>query len=778
MDEGSLIKLKNNYMHHLLKIFVYTLILSLHLPGYVFAAQEFVIEDIRVEGLQRLTPGTVFNYLPMKVGDTFDDERSAEAVRALFKTGFFEDVRLERDGGVLVFIIKERPAIGSITLNGNKDIRTEDLLDGLKQIGFAEGRVFNQSQLDKLEQELRRQYFSLGKYAVGIESTVTPLEENRVAVTIDISEGIAAKIRQINIVGNDAFSEKKLLKIFKLTTPTIFSFFTKSDQYSREKLSADLESLRTYYLDHGYINFNVDSTQVSITPDKKDIYITINISEGEPYTISGVKLAGDLILPEADLIELIDVKKGELFSLGTLTKSTKAITDRLGNEGYAFANVNSVPDIDKENRTVAVTFFVDPGKRAYVRRINFSGNTRTRDEVLRREMRQPEGGWISTEKVERGKVRLQKLGYFQEVNVETPAVQGTTDQVDVNYTVVEQQSGQLGAGVGFSQSAGIIFQTSVTQENFLGSGKRVSFAFSNSDVNRRFGLGYMNPYYTIDGISRGFDAFYRETEGLDANVTAFDSTVYGGGVNLGIPVTEFNSFKTTLNYENTSINSDGDFADEVQEFIDANGDEFDIFKLLGSYTYDSRNKAVLPDAGTYHNINAEVALPFIGNSLEFYKIQYRTQWFTNFFEDYIVSLKGQVGYGAAYSDTDELPFFENFYTGGPDSIRGYEENTVGPKDSDGRPLGGNFELTGSAEVILPVPFFRDIKSTRISGFFDAGNVYGENESFDLGALRYSVGISGMWVSPFGIIRMSFAQPFGDEPDDQLQAFQFTFGSAF
>ncbi|MBI4005091.1 MAG: outer membrane protein assembly factor BamA [Gammaproteobacteria bacterium] len=765
-------------MHHLLKILVYTIILSLHLPGYLFAAQEFVIEDIRVEGLQRLTPGTVFNYLPMKVGDTFDDERSAEAVRALFKTGLFEDVRLERDGGVLVFIIKERPAIGSITLNGNKDIRTEDLLDGLKQIGFAEGRVFNQSQLDKLEQELRRQYFSLGKYAVGIESTVTPLENNRVAVTIDISEGIAAKIRQINIVGNDAFSEKKLLKVFKLTTPTMISFFTKSDQYSREKLSADLESLRTYYLDRGYINFNVDSTQVSITPDKKDIYITINISEGEPYTISGVKLAGDLVLPEADLIELIDVKKGELFSLGTLTKSTKAITDSLGNEGYAFANVNSVPDIDKENKTVAVTFFVDPGKRAYVRRINFSGNTRTRDEVLRREMRQPEGGWISTEKVERGKVRLQKLGYFQEVNVETPAVQGTTDQVDVNYTVVEQQSGQLGAGIGFSQSAGIIFQTSVTQENFLGSGKRVSFAFSNSDVNRRFGLGYTNPYYTIDGISRGFDAFYRETEGLDANVTAFDSRVYGGGVNLGIPVTEFNSFRTALNYENTSINNDGDFADEVQEFIAANGDQFDIFKLLGNYAYDSRNKAVLPDAGTYHNINAEIALPFIGNSLEFYKVQYRTQWFTNFLEDYIISLRGQVGYGAGYSDTEELPFFENFYTGGPDSIRGYEENTVGPKDSDGRPLGGNFELTGGAEVILPVPFFRDIKSTRITGFFDAGNVYGEDESVDFGLLRYSVGISGMWVSPFGIIRMSFAQPFGDEPDDQLQAFQFTFGSAF
>jgi len=761
-------------------VYIFVLLLS---NFSAHAVDQFTIEDIRVEGLQRITPGTVFNYLPMKVGDTFDDTRSAEAVRALFKTGFFDDVRLERDGGVLVFIIKERPAIGSITLNGNKDIKSEDLLTSLRQIGFAEGRIFNQAQLDGLEQELRRQYFSLGKYSVDVKSNVIPLEDNRVDVIIDISEGIAAKIRQINIVGNDSFKEKQLRKQFKLSTPTMFSFFTKTDQYSREKLGADLESLRTFYLDRGYINFNVESTQVSITPDKKDIYITINILEGELHTISGIKLAGEFILPEEELFKVINVKQGELFSRLKLTKTTEAITNLLGDEGYAFANVNGIPDIDRKNKTVAITFFVDPGKRSYVRRINFSGNTKTRDEVLRREMRQPEGGWISTQKVERGKVRLQRLGYFSEVNVETPAVPGTTDQVDVNYTVVEQQSGRFTAGVGFSQSAGIIFQTSITQDNFLGSGKRVSFDFNNSDVNRRFGLSYTDPYWTVDGISRGFSGFYRETDAQSANLTAFDSTVFGGGMNFGIPVTEFNFLFSSFSYENTEISRLNTAATQVTDFCASNASindcTFDIFRLINRFTYDTRNKAIFPDQGMLHSIEGEVGLPFIGNSVKFYKIDYKTQWYTNFYEDYVVTLKGNASYGDAYSDTSKMPFFENFYAGGPRSVRGYEDNTLGPLDSNNQPLGGNFRLTGGAEVILPLPFFKDVKSVRISGFFDAGNVYDlDRESIDFGTLRYSAGLSGIWVSPFGIVSVSVAQPFNDESTDRLQPFQFTFGSSF
>ena len=493
------------------------------------AAQEFVIEDIRVEGLQRLTPGTVFNYLPLEVGDTFNPAVSSEAVSALFKTGFFDDVQLQRDGNILVIVLKERAAIGSIEISGNKDIKTEDLLDGLNQIGFAEGRVFDQSQLDGLERELRRQYFSAGKYGVKIDSQVTPLANNRVAVTIDISEGKAARIKQINIVGNQSFKEDDLLDGFELSRPTLFSFFTKDDQYSRQKLSGDLETLRSFYLDRGYVNFSIDSTQVSITPDKKDIYITINITEGGQYTVSGVKLAGEFILPEEQLYYLISVTRGSLFSRKQVTDSSERMSERLGGAGYAFANVNSIPDIDEDDNTVEVTFFVDPGKRVYVRRMNFSGNTRTRDEVLRREMRQHEGGWISTPKVERGKIRLQRLGFFEEVNVETPAVPGSADQVDVNYTVTEKPFGNFLAGLGFSQNQGLIFQTSITQDNFLGSGKRIQFAFNNSDINRRFALGYVNPYYTVDGISRGFNVNYQETEAYDANITAFDSRIIGAG---------------------------------------------------------------------------------------------------------------------------------------------------------------------------------------------------------------------------------------------------------
>ncbi len=766
-------------MKNLVNKLLYVIFICLFIQMNVYAAQEFVIQDIRVEGLQRITPGTVFNYLPMKVGDTFDDSRSSEAVRALFKTGFFKDVRLERDGEILVFILEERPSIGSIALSGNEDIATEELIDGLKQIGFAEGRAFDRSELEKLEQELKRQYNSLGKYAVKLESTITELDDNRVAVAIDISEGVAAKIKKINIVGNTAYKEKTLIKLFKLSTSTLISFFNKKDQYSRQKLGADLESLHSHYLNNGYINFSIDSTQVSITPDKKGVYITINISEGELFTVSEVRLAGSLILPEEELSNLISVRKGDIFSRRQLTNSSDALSRRLGNDGYAFANVNSIPEINDEEHTVGVTFFVDPGKRAYVRRINFSGNTRTRDEVLRREMRQQEGSWVATEKVERGKIRLQRLGFFGEVDVETPAVPGTTDQVDVNYSVTEAPSGNFSLGLGFSQSSGLTFQTSIAQENFLGSGKQVSFAFNNSDVNRRFGLSYTNPYYTLDGVSRSLSAFYQETDSIDANVVAFNSEVFGGDVGFGIPITEFNTFRTRFIFENTNISSISISGTQVTNFIAANGDSFNMLRWSNSLSFDTRNKAILPDKGALHRISAELALPFFGDSLEFYKISYRTQWFTSLFKDYVLSLRGDISYGDSYGGTDNLPFFENFYAGGSKSVRGYEENTLGRVDpSTNRPIGGNLRVVGGAEVILPIPFLKDLKSVRIAGFFDAGNVYGINEDFDAGELRYSVGLSGIWVSPFGLVSASIAQPLAEQPQDQIQKFQFTFGTSF
>ena len=741
------------------------------------AMDEFVIQDIRLEGLSRVSAGNVFNHLPVKIGDKFNDQLSSETVKALFKSGYFKDVSLERVGNVLVVVLTEREAISKITLVGNKDIKKDDLLEGLGSVGFAEGEVFNRSLLDKVEQELHRQYFSLGKYGAKIKTDVKKQDDDRVEITITISEGQTARIKEINIVGNTAYSDKKILNKFTLSTPSMLSFFTKKDQYSKQKLGADLETIKSLYLDNGFINFNIDSTQVSITPDKSDVYITININEGNQFTISEVKLSGELIVPAEDLFEHVLTSKGQVFSRKSVTESSSNLTDRLGDEGYAFANVNAVPEINSETNEVALTYFMDPGKRVYVRRINFTGNTKTRDEVLRREMRQAEGGWVSTKKVERSKVRLQRLGYFEEVNVETPAVAGTSDQVDVNYSVVERPSGNLAFGLGFSQSQGLIFNTNVTQDNFLGSGKRVSFDFNNSQVNRRFGLGYANPYWTIDGVSRGFDAFYRETNATNANVSSFDTTVFGGGVNFGIPVTEHQRFNLGLQYENTELLANSLSSDEVLDFITTEGSKFDVLRLAASVAYDTRNRGVLPDRGVLHRVRTEAAIPF--GDLRYYKLTYDTRWFIPLAQDYTLLLKGSVGYGDSYGSTSKLPFFENFYGGGPRSVRGFEENTLGPKDSSGRAIGGNMRLVGNIELILPVPFASESKSFRLTGFVDGGNVYDiDDDNFDVGDIRYSVGVSGIWVSPFGVISASIAKPFNEEADDQIQTFQFTFGTSF
>ena len=743
------------------------------------AAEEFIIQDIRVEGLARITPGTVFNYLPMRVGDRFDDSRSSEAVRALFKTGFFDDVRLERDGNVLVFLFKERPAIGSIQMSGNKDVKTEDVLESLKQFGFAEGRVFVQAQLDQVEQELRRQYYSAGKYGARIETSVSPLDNNRVGIVIEVSEGVAARIKQINIVGNTVFEEAELLKQFESSAPGLLSFFTKDDQYSKQKLAGDLESLRSYYLDNGYLNFNVDSTQVSITPDKKDIYITINISEGEPFTVTEVRLAGDLIVPKEALFGLVEIGAGDLFSRKKVTDTSKRLTDRIGEEGYSFGNVNAIPDIDQAGKTVALTFFIDPGKRVYARRINFAGNVKTKDEVLRREMRQQEGGWLSTTQVERGKERLERTGYFKEVNVETVAVPGTADQVDVNYTVEEAPGGRLGGGLGFSPGQGVIFNASVVQDNFLGSGKRISFNFNNSRVNTNYAIGYLNPYFTVDGISQGFNLFYRDTNAVRANLAAYETRDVGGEINIGFPVSENNSIFGALKYRNTQIDLLARSGAQIRNFVNQNGSEFDILSLSASFSYDTTNRRILPDKGTLHRIRVEGSIPTFGNSLKYYKVDYQTKWFKDIYRDFVFSLSADLGYGDAYGETTELPFFENFFAGGPRTVRGFKTNTLGPLDSNRRPLGGDTKIVGRAELILPAPFLDEYKrSFRLTGFIDAGNVYGPGQKIDLGQIRYSTGIGAIWVSPFGVVQASIAMPLNEQTGDQTENFQFTFGASF
>jgi outer membrane protein insertion porin family len=748
----------------------------LFISSSAYAFEPFKVIDIRVEGLQRISAGTVFNYLPIKVGDTVDEDDSAVAMRALFKTGFFNDVFLERDGDVLVVNVRERAAISSIEVKGNINIETEPLLAGLKDIGLAEGRVFDRSLLEKVEQELRRQYFSQGKYAVRISTTVTPLERNRVGIIVDISEGRAARIKQINIVGNRQFEDDELLDKFTLSTPTFFSFYTKNDQYSKQKLSADLETLNSYYLDRGFLNFTVNSTQVSITPDKRDIYITINITEGDQYRIREVTLSGDLVVKPEELFQLVRINSGDVFSRKHVTRAVEKISAKLGDQGYAFANVNTVPELDDGTNEVSLAFFIDPGNRVYVRRVNVSGNVSTRDEVLRREMRQMESGWFSAENVERSRTRLQRLGFFEDVNVETPPVPGTPDQVDVNYAVTEAQSGSITAGLGFSQTSGLLFNASISQQNFLGSGNRINMSFNNSSVNTVYSFSYTNPYHTIDGISRGFGAYFRETDASEANLSDYTTDVFGGNISFGLPVNEFDTIRVSGEYEHLVLKDTTASPDEVFAFLTAQGDTFDSVRLTASWSHDTRNRALFANRGGLIRISGETAIP--GSGLEYYKLNYRQQQFFPLTGKMTLSLNGELGYGDGFGPLDKLPFFENFFAGGSRSVRGFQDNTLGPLDENSNPIGGSFRVIANANVYFPVPFAEESKSFRIGVFFDIGNVFDGVDNFDAGELRYSVGLSGLWLSPLGPLSVSFGFPLNDESGDEIQNFQFNIGSAF
>ena len=742
----------------------------------VWASEPFVIKEISVEGLQRIEVGTVFNYLPIAVGDTLTDQRAAEAIRALFKTGFFSDISLEHRGNVLVVKVVERPSISKVNISGNKDIKTEDLTDALKHIGLAEGRVFDRSALEQVKRELERQYFARGKYGVKISSEIKPQDRNRVEVDLKIDEGKVAKISRVSVVGNHAFSQETLLNNFQLGPPALFSIFTENDQYSKQKLAADLETLRSYYLDRGYIDFNIDSTQVAITPDKKEVYITVNITEGKQFTVSSIKLAGDLKVPEAELAALISIKPGDIFSRKQVTESTARINERLGKDGYAFANINPTPELDREKLTVKLTFFVDPGKRVYVRRVNISGNSRTRDEVLRREIRQLENGWISTTNVNRSRERLQKLGYFDEVNVETPAVPGTDDQVDVNFGVKERSSfGSLSAGVGFSQSQGLLLNASVSQDNFMGTGKHVTAAINNSKVNTIYSFSYINPYYTPNGVSRGFSLFLRTTDAGAANVGSYTADAYGGNVNYGIPLSEFNTMRTSIGYEQTRIKPNTLTPQDYLQFLSTNASDFGVFKLTLGWTHDTRNKAFFPSKGLLQSLSATTALP--GGDLTYYKLSTQTTWYHSLFNIFTMSLNGEVDYGAAYGNTVGFPFFEYYYAGGIHSVRGYRSNTLGPKEN-GTAIGGAFNTVGSGELLFTPPFMQESSSFRMGAFFDIGNVYKDYASFDASELRYSTGVSATWLSPIGPLTFCLAKALNAKSGDSTEIFQFALGAAF
>jgi len=748
------------------------------------AFEPFVVKDIRVEGIQRTEAGTIFNYLPVQVGDTFTEEQAAEAIRGLFATGFFSDVRIEAENDVLVVFVNERPAIADITFTGVKSFDKNALKKGLREVGLAEARSFDRSLLERAEQELKRQYLGRGKYAATVTTTVTPLERNRVALNFNVDEGDVAKIRQINIVGNTTFKEKTLLDQLQLSTPNWLSWYTKSDQYSRQKLSADLESLRSYYLDRGYLDFNIDSTQVSITPDKRDIYITVNITEGEKYTVSAVKVAGDLIVPEEEINGLVTVRPGEIFSREKMTESTKAIMDRLGNEGYAFANVNAAPEVDQEKREVAFTIFVDPGRRVYVRRINIGGNTRSRDEVIRREMRQMEGSWYDSNLIARSRDRIDRLGYFEEVTVETPPVPGATDQVDANFTVKERPTGNLMLGAGFSNADKVILAGSISQDNLFGSGKSMSIGMNTSKSGRTISLEFTDPYYTVDGLSLGYEIYHRTYDPSDSSssIARFKTVSTGAGLRIGYPIAEDDRINFGLGFDRTETTTYWDSPSAYKRFCrdfgcgeDGTGTvSLNSLMATAGWSRDSRDSFLYPRSGSYQRVFAEVAVP--PAKLRYVKLNYQYQHWFPIRRSEALMLNADIGWAHGYGDK-QLPFYKNFYIGGMGTVRGFDDYSIGPKEDDDA-LGGTRKFVANAEYYFPMPGTGSDRSLRLSLFADTGYVWGKDDKVRATDLRASVGIALSWSSPVGPLKISFGQPIKKKSDDDVQQFQFQLGSVF
>jgi outer membrane protein insertion porin family len=735
--------------------------------------QPFVVKDIRVEGLQRTEPGTVFSYLPVKVGETMDSEKAQQALRALFATGFFQDVRLEVENDVLVVFVQERPAIAQIDFVGMREFEPENLRKALREIGMAEGRIFDKSVLELAEQEIKRQYLARGLYAAEVQTTVTPLERNRVGINISVTEGDVAKIRGINIVGAQAFREKDLIDLFTLRTPGWLTWYTKHDRYSREKLATDLETLRSFYQNRGYLDFNIESTQVSITPDRKDIYITVNVREGEKYTVSEVQLTGQMLVPKEELEKLIQLKPGQVFSREKLAASTKAIGQRLGNEGYAFANANAIPNVDKEKRTVAFNIVVDPGRRVYVRRVEIGGNTKTRDEVIRREMRQLEGAYYDASKIQLSKRRIDRTQYFSDVNVETQPVEGRPDQVDVVYNVKERSTGALLFGVGFSSAENIAVSTSITQSNAFGTGKFVSANISNGSVNKVYSLSYLDPYYTVDGVRQGFDVYKRRTDASQLSVGPYTTDAIGGGIKFGYPISEKIQLDFGANVESVKLGIFDTSPFQYISFVNQFGTEYSYGALTAGWAMDTRDSLIQTNNGNLARVSAEAA----GGDLQFYRLTFGDQWYHQLSRDYTVFLRGEFGYASGYAGKP-LPFFKNYYAGGPDSVRGYRVYSLGPQDLNGNALGGNRKINGSAEFLFPMPGASRDQSLRLAVFADAGQIYEQGTKINLSELRYSTGVAIAWSSPFGPLRLSLGFPLNAKDNDHIQRIQFTFGTGF
>lgn len=769
-----------------------------------------VIRDIRVEGLQRISEGTVFNYLPLNIGDRPDARRIQEALRAVYATGFFRDVEFRRDGDTLVIAVAERPSIESFTITGNKDIKTEELNESLSRIGLKSGRIFNRSVLDEVQQSLTDQYFSQGKYAARITTDVTDLPDNKVSIAINIKEGDRSRMRQINVVGNHSFSDEDILDSFKLKMPNWLSFVRQDDRYSREALQGDLETLRSFYMDQGFADFRIESTQVALSPAKSDVFVTINIVEGERYTISGVRLAGELILGEDELNRHVLVKPGETFSQRIITESAEQIRLRLGEDGYAFASVEPIPELDREARKVALTLYVEPKNRVYVRRVNFNGSAGTEDEVFRREMRQLEGAYLSNSKVERSKVRLQRLPYVEEVEVSTNPVVGSPDLVDVDFDIKEGLPGQFGAGVGYSDSQKFLLNGSFVHTNFFGTGNRVAADVSTGKYRTVYSFSHTDPYTAIDEVSRTISMSYRDITQYTSGASDFSTETLTAGLEYGYPLTEFQRLIYGINWQDAELLADTYSSDQARAWVSSNGSsyvetldgggqvfgtKFDSFSLIAGWVYDSRNRALFADRGARHRIVLSTTVP--GADVEFFTIDYDAEQFFPLGRLFTLGVSLNLGFGQGFGDSTSLVPFKNYFAGGPDTVRGYRENYLGPRDSYGNPYGGNVLVATQAELILPIPEKWRAR-TRVVLFFDMGNVFSTEDvefrgpdnstpvdyDFSLSELKQSFGVSAEWLAPLGLFRFSLGFPInGDNQSgvsygDDEEMFQFSIGGAF
>jgi outer membrane protein insertion porin family len=743
-----------------------------------WALEPFTVREIRAEGLQRLDEGTILTYLPLTTGDEINDITSRQAIRALYASGLFQDVQLLRDGNALVIRVEERPQIVKFEIEGNEKIGGDELKKSLADLGLANGETYKRALLDQVEQELRRQYYANGYYDVGIDTTVTDLANNRVDIKIKVTEGKVTKIKDINILGASAFPVQDLKDQLQLK-PTNWVPFQKSDRYSKQSLGGDLETLQSYYQDRGYLKFNVSSVQVALSPEKKDIFITVNIEEGEKYSVKDRRFSGETILNEEFLFRLLSTKAGDTFSRKEATESANRIEAALSDVGYAFAKVTPLPEVDEEKKQVSLNYLIEPGKRAYVRRINFSGHGDTHDETLRREMRQLEASPFSKSSVERSRVRLTRLPFIEEAEVDTKPVPGSDDLVDVNFKIKERAPGSVQFGVGYSGAQGFLVNASLTHTNFLGTGNRVEVSIDNSQYSRQLNFSWTNPYFTEDGVSQTISTYYRKAESVIRYSSGFNSNTLGADLTYGIPLSEFVALRVGGGVAQTAIETFPAYsADEVLRFVRENGSDFTDYSLRTGITRDTRNRTFFASRGALNRFNIDVTVP--GSGVEFFNLFYQHQQYIPLFYKFFVEFDGTVGYVDTYGDSSTVPPYENYFAGGPRTVRGYKDGTLGPRDTPfNNPYGGKLRTTAQTELIIPTPLDSDGKSSRVSLFYDVGNIFAEPGQFEINELRQSVGLAVSYFTPFlGLLQLSYSFPLNAKPQDEVDRFQITFGSGF